>query len=41
MKWDKVLSFVCEKVLFYREVKLLITFSEMFFKLQELQAEQR
>ena len=41
MEWAKVLSFVWEKVLFYREVKLLITFSGTFFKLQELYAEQR
>ena len=41
MEWAKVLSSVWEKVLFYIEVKLLITFSEMFFKLHELQAEQR
>ena len=33
MEWAKVLSFVWEKVLLYREVKLLITFSETFFKL--------
>ena len=31
MEWAKVLSFVWEKVLFYREVKLLITFTETFF----------
>ena len=41
MEWAKVLSFVWEKVLFYREVKLLITFSGTFFKLQELYVEQR
>ena len=40
MEWAKVLSFVWEKVLFYREVKLLINFSGTFFKLQELYAEQ-
>ena len=40
MEWAKVLSFVWEKVLFYREVKLLIAFSGTFFKLQELYAEQ-
>ena len=34
MEWTKVLSFVWENVLFYREVKLLLTFSEKFFKLQ-------
>ena len=32
MEWAKVLSFVWEKVLFYREVKLLITFTETFFQ---------
>ena len=30
----RVLSFVWENALFYREVKLFLTFSEMFFKLQ-------
>ena len=41
MEWAKVLSFVWEKVVFYREVKLLITFWGTLFKIQELYAEQR
>ena len=32
MEWAKVLSFVWEKVLFYREVKLSITFTETLFQ---------
>ena len=38
MEWAKVLSVVWEKGLFYREAKLLISFSEMLFNLQELLA---
>ena len=34
MERTKVLSFVWENVLFYKEVKLFLTFSEMLFKLQ-------